>query len=47
MLGGVGTQKLNSRKMLDGAGIEKVSLTQFVRRGWSEKPLSSDHAGPG
>ena len=30
---------LNSRKMLDETGIEKASLTQYVRRGWHEKPV--------
>ena len=39
MLGGAGTKKRNSRKMLDGTGIEKASLTQYVRRGWREKVL--------
>ena len=44
MLGGTGTKKFNSRKMLGGNGIEKVSLTQYVRRGWSEKPLFTEKA---
>ena len=50
MLGGPGTKKLNSRKMLDRTGIEKSSLTQYVRRGWREKPLFSEYVrrgGPG
>ena len=33
MLGKAGTKKLNLRKMQDGAAIEKVSLTQYVRWG--------------
>ena len=33
MLGGAGTKKLNSRKMLAKTHIEKASLTQYVRQG--------------
>ena len=44
MLDGADIKKLNSRKMLDGAGIEKVSLSQYVRRSWHEKPLFTDTA---
>ena len=29
--------KLNSRKMLEGTGIEKASLTQYVRQGRHKK----------
>ena len=31
--------RLNSRKVLDVSGIEEASLTQYVRRDWSEKLL--------
>ena len=37
MLGVTLTKKLNSRKMLDGTGIEKASLTQYVTPGWHKK----------
>ena len=47
MLGGAGTKKLNSRKMLDRTGIEKVSLTQYVRWGWQKNPLFTDNASRG
>ena len=47
MLGRGRTKKLNSRKMLDGIDIEKVSLTQYVRLGWHEKPFFTDHARRG
>ena len=39
MLGVADTKKLNSRKMLDETGIEKASLTQYIRWGWCEKVL--------
>ena len=39
MLGAAGTKMLNSRKMLDWNGIEKTSVTQYVRQDWLEKPL--------
>ena len=44
MLGGAGTKKLNSRKMTDGAGFEKVSSTQYRRQGWHEKALFTENA---
>ena len=44
MLGRAGTKKFDSRKMLDGPGIEKVSLTQYVRWGWRKKPLSIENS---
>ena len=44
MLGRASTKMLNSRKMLDGNGIEKASLTQYVRRDWLEKPLLTENA---
>ena len=47
MLGGASTKKLNSRKMLDRTGIEKVSLTQYVRWGWQKNPLFTDNARRG
>ena len=46
-MGGAGTKMLNSRKMLDGNGIEKASLTQYVRRDWREKPLFTENARRG
>ena len=33
--------------MLDGAGIEKASLTQYVRPDWHKKPLFTEHARRG
>ena len=33
--------------MLDGAGIEKFSLTQYVWEGWYEKSLSTENARQG
>ena len=47
MLGGADTRKLSSRKMLDGTGIEKASLTQYVRWGWQEKLLFAENARQG
>ena len=47
MLGRAGTKMLNSRKMLDGTDIEKASLTQYVRRGWREKPFFTENARRG
>ena len=47
MLGVAGTKKLNSRKMLDGTGMEKDYLTQYVRRGWREKSLFTENARQG
>ena len=47
MLGVTLTKKLNSRKMLDGTGIEKASLTQYVRWGWQEKLLFAENARQG
>ena len=44
MLGRADTKKFNSRKMLDGTGIEKASLTQYVRWGWQEKLLFTESA---
>ena len=44
MLGGADTRKLNSRKMLDGTGMEKASLTQYVRWGWREKLIFTETA---
>ena len=44
MLGRAGTKMLNSRKMLGGNGIETVSLTQYVRRGWRKKSLFTENA---
>ena len=40
MLGGADTKKLNSRKNARRTGIEKASLTQYVRRGWRENLFS-------
>ena len=45
MLDGAGTKKLNSKKMLNETVMEKVSLTQYIRRGWREKPLFTENAG--
>ena len=45
MLDVTGTKKHNSRKMLDGIGIEKASLTQYVRRSWCEKLPFTENAG--
>ena len=47
MLGGAGTKMFDSRKMLDGPDTEKVSLTQYVRRGWCEKPLFTENSRRG
>ena len=47
MLGGADTKMLNSRKMLDENGIEKASLTQYVRRNWRKKPLFYENARRG
>ena len=47
MLGRAGTKKVNSRKMLDGTGIEKVSLTQYVRWDWRQKPVFAENARQG
>ena len=44
MLGKAGAKKFNSRRMLDGTGIEKASLTQYVRWGWREKPSFTENA---
>ena len=44
MLGGANSKKLISRKMLDGAGIEKASLTRCVRWGWREKLIFTENA---
>ena len=41
------TRKLDSRKMLDGTGIEKVSLTQYVRRGGHKKVQFTKNVGGG
>ena len=40
-VGAARTKKLSSTKMLDldGTGIEKASLFQYVRRGWHKKDL--------
>ena len=40
MLGGADTKKLNSRKNTRRTGIEKTSLTQYVRAGWRENLFS-------
>ena len=37
MLDRANTKTLNSRKMLDGIGREKASLTQYSRQGWRKK----------
>ena len=47
MLDGTGTKKFKSKKMVDGPGIEKVSLTQYVRRGWRVKPLFTENSRRG
>ena len=47
MLGGAGYKKFSSRKMLDGPGIEKVSLTQYVRWIWREKSLFTENSRRG
>ena len=39
--------KLNTRKMLDRNGIEKNSLTEYVRWGWREKLLFTENARQG
>ena len=33
--------------MLDGTGMEKVSLTQYARLGWREKSLFTENARQG
>ena len=45
MFGVACTIKLNSRKMLDGTGIEKTSLTQYVERGGHKKVQLTKNAG--
>ena len=47
MLNWAGTEKFNSRKMLDRTDVEKVSLTQYVRQGWREKYLFIENARRG
>ena len=37
MLFETGTKKLDSLKMLDGAGLEKASSIKYLRQGWHEK----------
>ena len=44
MLGGADKKKLKSLKMSDGAGLEKASSTQYLRRGWHEKALFTENA---
>ena len=44
MLDGATIKKLNSRKMLNETVVEKVSLTQYLRWGWREKPLFTENA---
>ena len=44
MFGGADTKKLFSFKMLEGAGIDKAPLTQYVRRGWHKKALFPKNA---
>ena len=39
MLGRANTKKLFTLKMLDGAGIKKAALSQYVRRGAGTKKL--------
>ena len=45
MLGGADTKKPFSLKMLDGAGIKKAPPSQYVRRCWHEKAVSTENAG--
>ena len=47
MLGVTLTKKVNSRKMLDGTGIEKVSLIQYVTPGWHKKAQFTKNARGG
>ena len=44
MLGGADKKKLKSLKMSDGAGLEKASPAQYLRRGWHEKALFTKNA---
>ena len=39
MLGGADTKTLNLLKTLEGTGIKKAALSQYVRRGWHKKDL--------
>ena len=43
MLGGVEKKKLKSLEMSDGAGLEKASSFQYLRRGWHEKALFTEN----
>ena len=43
MLGEADTKKPNSLKISDGAGLEKASSTQYLRRGWHEKALFTEN----
>ena len=44
MLGEADTKNLNLLKILDGAGLEKASSTQYLRRGSYEKALVTENA---
>ena len=41
------TKELFPRKMLDGTGIEKARLTQYVKRGWHHKAEFTENARRG
>ena len=41
------TKDLYPRKMLRGAGIEKTSLTQYVKQGWHKKAQFTKNARRG
>ena len=47
MLGKADTKNLFSLKMLDGAGIKIAPLSQYVRRCWHEKTVSTENARRG
>ena len=47
MLGGADTKKSFLLKMIDGAGIKKVPISQYVRRYWHEKAVSTENARRG
>ena len=47
MLGGDDTKKLTSVKMLDRAGLEKDTSTQYLTWGWHEKSLFTESAWQG
>ena len=44
MLFGADTKELFPLKMLDGGGLEKAPLAQYVRRGWHEKAEFTENA---